>query len=132
MLKEKLLQEQMVPSRTPLQVDELSQTLLCVLTETGGVSPSRCSSSDQLCGKGKAAGAGRGCPLLKCQRSDLIPPGAPPPVSAQGTTASATAALQPHAGCLHKGRITSAECGEPFPSPEGSRILWKYSLYLSR
>lgn len=48
--------------------------------------------------------------LLKCQRSDLIPPGAPPPVSVQDTTASATAVLQPRAGC-QKGGITSSVCG---------------------
>lgn len=52
---------------------------------------------------------GRGrVPLLKCQRSPLKLPAAPPPVSLQDTTASATAVLQPCTG-YHKGRVTPLE-----------------------
>lgn len=60
--------------------------------------------SDQLCGNGKR---------FRCwsvKRSELILPGATPPVSLQGTSASATAVLQPRTGC-HKGRITSSLYG---------------------
>lgn len=52
----------------------------------------------------------RRVPLLKCQRSALKLPGAPPPVSLQDTTASATAVLQPCTGS-HKGRVTPSEWG---------------------
>lgn len=62
--------------------------------------------SGQLCGNGD----GDGFPLLKCQRSALKLPGAPPPVSLQDTTASATAVLQPCTGS-HKGRVTPSEWG---------------------
>lgn len=73
-------------------------------------------------------------PLLKCQRSDLILPGATPPVSLRDTSASATAVLQPHAGC-QKGRITSSVSGlteDQIFFFQVSWILWKYLLYRAR
>lgn len=70
-----------------------------------------CQLKDQLCGswwweganRGRGGMAERGGLLLKCQRSDQFPPGAAPPVSVQGNSASAAAACSPvllHGSCL--------------------------------